>query len=89
MASGATSRSSRLPTLRWRRRRARTPDYGFLWWLNTKQAQWPGSPGDAFSARGSGGNIIFISPGHDLVVVWRWGAQSNEGFKRVVAAITS
>jgi len=38
---------------------------------------------------GSGGNIIFISPGHDLVVVWRWSAQSNEGFRRVVAAITS
>jgi CubicO group peptidase (beta-lactamase class C family) len=65
------------------------PDYGFLWWLNTKQAQWPGSPSNAFSARGQGGNIIFISPGHDLVVVWRWSAQSNEGFRRVVAAVTS
>jgi CubicO group peptidase (beta-lactamase class C family) len=65
------------------------PDYGFLWGLNTKQAQWPGSPVDAYSARGSGGNIIFISPSHDLVVVWRWSAQSNEGFRRVVAAITS
>ena len=68
---------------------AHGPDYGFLWWLNTKQAQWPGSPADAFSARGNGGNIIFISPSHDLVVVWRWSAQSNEGFRRVVAAITS
>ena len=29
------------------------------------------------------------SPSHDLVVVWRWSAQSNEGFRRVVAAITS
>jgi CubicO group peptidase (beta-lactamase class C family) len=65
------------------------PDYGFLWWLNTKQEQWPGSPADAYSARGQGGNIIFISPGHDLVVVWRWSAMSNEGFRRVVAAISS
>lgn len=65
------------------------PDYGFLWWLNTKQGLWPGSPVDAFRAVGQGGNIIFVSPSHDLVVVWRWSAQSNEGFRRVVAAITS
>ena len=65
------------------------PDYGLLWWLNTKQAQWPGSPANAFSARGQGGNIIFISPSHDLVVVWRWSAQANEGFRRIVASITS
>jgi len=65
------------------------PDYGFLWWLNTKQALWPGSPPDAIRAVGQGGNIIFISPSHDLVVVWRWSAQSAEGFKRVVAAITN
>ena len=32
---------------------AHGPDYGFLWWLNTKQAQWPGSPANAFSARGT------------------------------------
>jgi CubicO group peptidase (beta-lactamase class C family) len=65
------------------------PDYGFLWWLNTKQGLWPGSPSDAIRAVGQGGNIIFISPSHDLVVVWRWSAQSAEGFRRVVAAITS
>jgi CubicO group peptidase (beta-lactamase class C family) len=65
------------------------PDYGFLWWLNRKQGLWPGSPANAFSARGQGGNIIFISPSHDLVVVWRWSAESNEGFRRVVAAVTS
>jgi CubicO group peptidase (beta-lactamase class C family) len=68
---------------------AHGPDYGFLWWLNTKQGQWPGSPANAFSARGQGGNIIYISPSHDLVVVWRWSAQANQGFQKVVAAITS
>jgi CubicO group peptidase (beta-lactamase class C family) len=68
---------------------AHGPDYGFLWWLNTKQGQWPGSPTTAYSARGNGGNIIFIDPSHDLVVVWRWSAQSSEGFRRVVDAITS
>jgi CubicO group peptidase (beta-lactamase class C family) len=65
------------------------PDYGFLWWLNTKQGLWPGSPANAYRAVGQGGNIILISPSHDLVVVWRWSAQTSEGFRRVVAAITS
>jgi len=65
------------------------PDYGFLWWLNSKQGLWPGSPADAIRAVGQGGNIIFISPSHDLLVVWRWSAQSAEGFRRIVAAITS
>ncbi len=65
------------------------PDYGFLWWLNAKQGLWPGSPADAYRAVGQGGNIILISPSHDLVVVWRWSAQQGEGFRRVVAAITS
>jgi len=65
------------------------PDYGFLWWLNAKQGLWPGSPPDSYRAVGQGGNIIFISPSHDLVVVWRWSAQSGEGFRRVVAAITN
>jgi CubicO group peptidase (beta-lactamase class C family) len=65
------------------------PDYGFLWWLNTKQQQWPGSPKSAYLALGAGGNVIFIDPAHDLVVVWRWSAESNEGFRRVVDAITS
>jgi len=68
---------------------AHGPDYGFLWWLNTKQALWPGSPADAYRAVGQGGNIILISPSHDLVVVWRWSAEAGEGFRRVVAAITS
>ena len=68
---------------------AHGPDYGFLWWLNAKQGFWAGSPANAFEAIGSGGNIIFIDPAHDLLVVWRWSTQSNEGFRRVVAAVTN
>ena len=67
---------------------AHGPDYGFLWWLNTKGDQWSGSPPTSFEARGSGGNIVHIDPAHDLVVVWRWSAQSAQGFKKVVDAIT-
>ena len=66
---------------------AHGPDYGFLWWLNTTGKQWPGSPASSFEAVGQGGNIIHIDPVHDLVVVWRWSAQSAQGFRLVVEAI--
>jgi CubicO group peptidase (beta-lactamase class C family) len=68
---------------------AHGPDYGFLWWLNTQGKQYPGSPTTTFEARGQGGNVIHIDAVHDLVVVWRWSAQSAQGFKKVLDAITS
>jgi CubicO group peptidase (beta-lactamase class C family) len=68
---------------------AHGPDYGFLWWLNTTGKQYPGSPITTYEARGQGGNVIHIDAPHDLVVVWRWSAQSAEGFKRILDAITS
>jgi CubicO group peptidase (beta-lactamase class C family) len=67
---------------------AHGPDYGFLWWLNTRGKQWEGSNTASYEARGGGGNIIHIEPAQDLVVVWRWSARSNEGMKMVVDAIT-
>jgi len=64
------------------------PDYGFLWWLNTKQKQWPSAPASSFAAIGYGSNTIWIDPDHDLVVVWRWHqGNGDELFKRVLAAI--
>jgi CubicO group peptidase (beta-lactamase class C family) len=64
------------------------PDYGFLWWLNTKQKQWPSAPTSSFAAVGAGSNTIWVDPEHDLVVVWRWHqGNGDELFKRVIAAI--
>jgi CubicO group peptidase (beta-lactamase class C family) len=68
---------------------AHGPDYGFLWWLNTTGKEWPGSAASSFEARGQGGNVIHIEPTRDLVVVWRWSAQSAQGFRKVVDAITN
>ena len=48
---------------------AHGPDYGFLWWLNTKQKQWPSGPPSSFAAIGNGGNIVWIDPQHDLYVM--------------------
>lgn len=72
---------------------AHGPDYGYLWWLNTRQKSMPGLPANAYAARGAGNNTIFVSPDHDLVIVWRWhaGAQAADStfWKMVVDAITT
>jgi len=67
---------------------AHGPDYGYLFWLNTQQKNFPGLPANVFGARGAGSNAIAISPDHDLVIVWRWHAGNESEFiKRVIAAI--
>ncbi len=66
------------------------PDYGYLWWLNTKSKQWPSAPATSFAAIGYGTNTIWIDPEHDLVVVWRWHeGNGDELFKRILASIKS
>jgi CubicO group peptidase (beta-lactamase class C family) len=66
------------------------PDYGYLWWLNTKQKQWPSGPASSFAAVGNGGNIVWIDPDHDMVLVWHW--HDNRGLdgmiQRIVASVT-
>ena len=67
---------------------AHGPDYGYLWWLNTRGKNLPGMPATAYAALGAGSNDIVISPEHDLVIVWRWHAGNAAEFAtRVVAAI--
>ena len=48
------------------------PDYGYLFWLNTKGKKWPNAPRDAYAAVGNGSNVIWVSPQHDLVMILRW-----------------
>lgn len=64
-------------------------DYGYLWWLNTKQKQWPSAPASSFAALGAGSSTIWIDPEHDLVVVWRWhqDRSTDELLKRILAAV--
>ena len=67
---------------------AQKPDYGCLWWLNTGQQQWPGTPASSFAAVGFGSNTVWIDPDHDLVVVWRWhDGNGAEFFKRLVDSL--
>ena len=69
---------------------AHGPDYGYLWWLNTKQKEWPSGPRSSFAAIGNGGNIIWIDPDHDIVLVWHWhepGEAVDGMIQRIVAAV--
>ena len=51
---------------------ATNPIYGYLWWLNTGQANWPDVPADSVSAVGAGNNIVWLHAPSRLVVVARW-----------------
>jgi CubicO group peptidase (beta-lactamase class C family) len=68
---------------------AHGPDYGYLWWLNTKRQQWPSGPASSFGALGNGSNIIWIDPDDDIVFVWHWYAnRAMDGMvQRIVAAV--
>ena len=70
---------------------AHGPDYGYLWWLNTKHTQWPAGPATSFAAIGNGGNIIWIDPEHDIVLVWHWhdNASINGMIQRIVASVNN
>lgn len=66
------------------------PDYGYLWWLNTKKQQWPSAPASSFAALGNGSNTIWVDPDHDIVFVWHWYEnRAMDGMlQRIVAAVT-
>jgi CubicO group peptidase (beta-lactamase class C family) len=64
--------------------------YGYLWWLNTKRKLLPAAPASNFFALGSGGNVIWVDPDHDLLVVTRWLdlAQFDALSRLILSAIT-
>ncbi len=65
------------------------PRYGYMWWLNTDGKMWPGLPEDSYAALGSGGNVIWIDPEDNLIVVVRWIDRDHvtEFLKRVRASV--
>jgi len=65
------------------------PTYGYMWWLNPDRRMYANAPATAFFARGAGGNIIWVDPEHDLVVVTRWldDRTVNEFVGLVLAAL--
>jgi len=67
------------------------PVYGYLWWLNTDRKQYPNASASSFFALGAGGNVIWIDPNLDMVVVVRWldPARFNDFAGKVIAAFAA
>lgn len=66
------------------------PTYGFMnWFLNTDRKFLPSAPASAFAHMGSGTNMVYVDPEHDLVIVARWIERNaiDELVRRVRAAV--
>ncbi len=48
------------------------PDYGYLWWLNTRRKRFPSAPASSVFALGAGSHAIWIEPETEIVMVVRW-----------------
>jgi CubicO group peptidase (beta-lactamase class C family) len=67
---------------------ANSPDYGYLWWLNTRKDS-PSAPATSFQARGNGSNTIYVDPENDIVFVWHWHQGGMDAVvQRILASIT-
>jgi CubicO group peptidase (beta-lactamase class C family) len=64
---------------------AQKKDYGLLWWLNPNGEIAPQGNKTAFAAIGNGGNIVYLDPANDLVIVLRW--HSKVASPKVIAAV--
>jgi CubicO group peptidase (beta-lactamase class C family) len=66
------------------------PVYGYMWWLNTDRRQYPSADARSFFALGAGGNVIWVDPANDLVVVIRWiDTRAIDGFMQLVTGAVS
>ena len=65
------------------------PMYGYMWWVNQNGARYPAASSASYFALGSGGNVIWIDPEYDLVVVTRWLAEQkiNEFMAKVMESV--
>jgi hypothetical protein len=63
------------------------PDYGYMWWLNTKKERIATAPEDVFYAAGFGGNYIYVDQENDLLIVLRWVPDLAVVVEAVLAAL--
>lgn len=67
-------------------RRRRATGYGYLWWIQEPDPDGAGSV-DIYSARGHGGQYIFIIPEHRMVVVTTSESRHNAGIQDPVTIL--
>jgi len=65
------------------RSRRRQTGYGYLWWIQESDTEGSGKY-DIYSARGHGGQFIFIIPEHRMVVVTTSASNHNTGFQKPI-----
>lgn len=65
---------------------ALNPEYGLLWWLNHDHAMSECACEASFAARGAGGNIVFVEPERDLVIVLRWCGDTKTVLDTILAS---
>ena len=67
------------------------PDYGFLWWLNTRGRFGTKLPRTAYTMAGGGGFYCLVDPEHDIVVVLQnlgdTGKRPGEFLDRLMEAV--
>ena len=63
------------------------PEYGFLWWLNHEGSISEIGSRRSFAARGAGGNVVFVEPERDIVIVLRWCNDTKAVIDRILGAL--
>ena len=66
-----------------RKSRRKHTHYGYLWWIQEPDPDGSGKQ-DIYSARGHGGQFIFIIPEHNMVVVTTSEPNHNAGFQKPI-----
>lgn len=63
------------------------PAYGLFWWLNHNGGISRVAGPQAFAARGAGGNVVFVDPDREVVIVLRWCADPRDVIDRILGAV--
>ena len=65
------------------------PGYGYMWWLNSGKRMFGSASEKAFAAMGAGGNVVFMDPKYDLVIVTRWTQNHGNVIDRIVRSLNN